>query len=216
MRVLAVLTLLAASLAAQEPAVPPGKSGFGKPALIAATDLTEFAKLPEDRRKLIQTSLEIAKNSPWLRYMPEGSDPAQGGFDCSGATYYVLRQCGLDPPRSSAGQLSWLKQHSRLQSVPADAAALDHPAFRKLRPGDLLFWARPGEAGAEPRIHHVAIYLGTETKDGLAVMINSTDGRSYRGVKSNGYGVYDLRVPKAGSGSVLIGYGTPPGIGVLE
>lgn len=58
----------------------------------------------------------------------------------------------------------------------------------------------------------VALYLGTEKKDGRPVMINSTDGRSYRGQKANGYGVCDFRLPKAQSPSRLVGYGTPPGI----
>ena len=43
-------------------------------------------------------------------------------------------------------------------------------------------------------------------------MINASDGRSYRGKKGNGYGVYDFRVPKADLKSRLVGYGTPPGL----
>jgi cell wall-associated NlpC family hydrolase len=126
--------------------------------------------------------------------------------------YFVMRKCKLDPPRSSGTQLRWLKEKGRFYEVPADATSLDHPSLKKLRPGDLLFWGRIDEAAKEPRINHVAMYLGTEKKDGLAVMINSTDGRSYRGVQANGYGVYDFRLPKAGSTSVFLGYGTPPGI----
>ena len=56
------------------------------------------------------------------------------------------------------------------------------------------------------------MFLGYESKDDRPVMINSTDGRSYRGVKANGYGVYDFRLPAAGSKISFIGYGTPPGI----
>jgi hypothetical protein len=37
-------------------------------------------------------------------------------------------------------------------------------------------------------------------------------GRNYRGRKCNGYGVYDFRIPKNGSPSKLVGYGTQPGI----
>lgn len=47
-------------------------------------------------------------------------------------------------------------------------------------------------------------------------MINSTDGRSYRGVEANGYGVYDFRMLKAGGRSVFTGYGRPPGIAPYE
>jgi hypothetical protein len=94
---------------------------------------------------------------------------------------------------------------------------LNHPALIDLRPGDLLFWGRPDsvDAGMKVQITHVAMFLGHETKDRLAVMINSTDGRSYRGIKANGYGVYDFRLPASGSTISFIGYGTPPGIALL-
>jgi peptidoglycan DL-endopeptidase CwlO len=182
----------------------------GKPALIASTDLKDFDSLPADRKKLIETALAVARDSPWLPYTDQGADPAKGGFDCSGAMYFVMRKTGLEPPRASGGQFQWLKENKRLSEVPADAGTLDHPSLKKLQPADLLFWGHP-ETG---RISHVAMYLGMEKKDGLAVMINSTDGRSYRGVQANGYGVYDFRIPKVGSKSTFMGYGTPPGIAV--
>ena len=56
------------------------------------------------------------------------------------------------------------------------------------------------------------MYLGEEAKDRRPVMINSTDGRSYRGIKANGYGVYDFRLPAEGAKIAFLGYGTPPGI----
>lgn len=106
--------------------------------------------------------------------------------------------------------MAWLKKAGRLHEVSADAKDLKHLSLANLLPGDLLFWA-VNELGTD-RIHHVAMYLGTEKTDGRAVMINSTDGRSYRGQKGNGYGVYDFRMPKPESPSKLIGYGSPPGI----
>ena len=54
--------------------------------------------------------------------------------------------------------------------------------------------------------------LGREKSDGWRVMINSTDGRSYRGTKANGYGVYDFSMPREGAATKLVGYGPPPGI----
>ncbi len=214
MRGVFLLLIATVRLWAQAPDPVPGSSSFGKPAVIETSALKEFDSLPEDRKKLIETALQIARDSPWLRYTPEGSDPLMGGFDCSGAMYFVMRKCGLNPPRTSAAQLAWLKENKRLHLVPADAERLDHPSLAKLRPGDLLFWAQPD--GETTRINHVAIYLGTEKKDGLAVMINSTDGRSYRGVKANGYGVYDFRLPKPGGKTLFAGYGTPVGIAVEE
>jgi cell wall-associated NlpC family hydrolase len=184
-----------------------------RPASIGTSELAGFTSLPNARRQLIETALAVAWQSPWLPYLAGGADPDDGGFDCSGAMYFVMRKAGLDPPRSSGVQMEWLRKHGRLRVVAADARDLKHRSFSELKPGDLLFWAVSAHGGTI-RVHHVAMYLGTEKKDGRPVMIGSTDGRSYRGQKANGYGVHDLRIPKAESPSKLIGYGTPPGIDV--
>lgn len=199
---------------AQATAVPAAGSGFGRPALVSSADLTGFATLPGDRRSLVEAALAVGRDAPWLPYTPGSADPGRGGFDCSGAMYFVLRRAGLDPPRTAAGQLAWLVAHDRLHAVPPAALAIDDPSLRDLQPGDLLFWGRPAPAGDGPRIAivtHVAMYLGTE-RDGRPVMINSTDGRSYRGTRANGYGVYDFRLPRVEAPVRFIGYGPPPGI----
>ena len=190
------------------------KPTYGRPALIKTTQLAEFETLPADRKKLIEGAIAVARDSPWLPYLFSGSDPKDGGFDCSGAMYFVMRKAGLGPPRSSAEQFLWLKEHDRLIETPADAASLDQPEFKKLQPGDLLFWGgtyAPTD-GRKFNITHVALFLGHEKNDGRAVMINATDGRSYRGTKANGYGVYDFQLPKEAGKAVFMGYGTPPGI----
>jgi peptidoglycan DL-endopeptidase CwlO len=182
--------------------------------VIATADLADFDSLPDDRRKLIGGAIATARDSPWMPYTARGAAPSDGGFDCSGAMYFVMRKAGLDPPRTAAGQLQWLKQNDRLHEVPPGALDLNHQGFKDLHPGDLLFWGRRAsvDAGAMEEITHVAMFLGYEKKDNLAVMINSTDGRSYRGTKANGYGVYDFRLPSAEARISFIGYGSPPGI----
>ncbi len=198
--------------------VPEVKVPHGRPALIAVAQLKEFETLPADRRKLIEGAIAVAKHSPWLPYLFGGSDPKDGGFDCSGAMYFVMHKAGLEPPRTSAEQYLWLKENARLIEVPAEAVALDHLALKKLQPGDLLFWGgtyAPSD-GRQVNITHVALYLGHEKSDGRAVMINATDGRSYRGVKANGYGVYDFQLPRERSKAVFMGYGTPPGIAEVQ
>ena len=184
-----------------------------RPARIGTGELAGFTSLPNARRQLIETALAVAWQSPWLPYLAGGADPQDGGFDCSGAMYFVMRKAGLDPPRSSGAQMEWLRKNSRLLGVAAQARDLTHPSLADLKPGDLLFWAVTDSRGAT-RVHHVAMFLGTEKKDGRPVMIGSTDGRAYRGQKANGYGVHDFRIPKAESGSRLVGYGSPPGLGV--
>ncbi|MCP3802864.1 NlpC/P60 family protein [Allokutzneria sp. A3M-2-11 16] len=63
-------------------------------------------------------------------------------FDCSGLMVWAFRKVGVSLPRSSAAQ-------SRVgTSIPAGNRAA-------WRPGDLLFFAHPGEG-----VSHVAIYVG--------------------------------------------------------
>jgi cell wall-associated NlpC family hydrolase len=191
-----------------------GKSPHGKPAVISTTDLADFETLPADRKKLIEGAIAVAKESPWLPYKFGGSAPTDGGFDCSGAMYFTMGKSGLKPPRTSADQYNWLKENNRLHEIPADVVEFTHPSLAKLQPGDLLFWSgtyAPTD-GRTANITHVAMFLGKEKKGNRPVMINATDGRSYRGTQANGYGVYDFYLPKAGSKSKFVGYGTPVGI----
>ena len=221
MRVVVALVFGAAATAAERAVVAPAlpqpaatTGGKVKPATLTTAALAGFAGLSAPRRRLIETALGVARNWPWLPYVYGGADPALGGMDCSGAMYYVLIQCGLSPPRTSAGQYLWLRDHQQLHLVTAAVTAGDDPSLAGLRPGDLLFWGTGQQAGDEtiPNITHVAMYLGREKRDGLQVMINATDGRSYRGTKANGYGVYDFHMPLVTSPSKLVGYGAPPGI----
>ena len=65
------------------------------------------------------------------------------GFDCSGLTGTVYQTHGITIPRDSGPQA----QDPRARRVAAE----------DLRPGDLLFWSRTGEATS---IYHVAMYVG--------------------------------------------------------
>jgi peptidoglycan DL-endopeptidase CwlO len=202
----------------QLPEPQKAKSGYGRPALIETAQLIEFDTLPEDRRKLIEAAIAVARDSPWLPYRFGGSAPTDGGFDCSGAMYFVMRKAGLKPPRTSAEQFLWLNENARLTGIAPSVKSLDHPEMKNLLPGDLLFWGGtyvPADGG-KVNITHVALFLGHEKKDHRAVMINATDGRSYRGTKANGYGVYDFQLPREGSKAVFMGYGTPPGIAQVK
>ncbi len=190
------------------------KASYGKPALIETTALMEFDTLPDDRKRLIRGAIQVAKDSPWLPYKFGGSSPADGGFDCSGAMYYVMTQAKLEPPRSSAEQYLWLKKNERLVEITSLVKTLDDDIFKSLHPGDLLFWGGtyvPSD-GRTINITHVAMYLGHEKESKRAVMINATDGRSYHGIKANGYGVYDFQLPRELNRAVFMGYGTPLGI----
>ena len=182
--------------------------------IIAASDLRDFEKLPEARKKLIEAALRTHSEVSGMPYLYGGNGAASGGFDCSGAIYAVLRQAGLKPPRTSSDQYLWIRDQSKLHPVSIDVENIAHPSFESLAPGDLVFWSgtyEPPDDRLTP-ITHVALFLGFEKKDGRAVMINATNGRTYRGTKVDGYGVCDFRVPRKGGKSRLVADGTPPGI----
>ncbi len=182
--------------------------------LLETSALKDFANLPEGRQKLIITAIEAGKEVSGMPYTYGGKSPEDGGFDCSGAMYYVLHKAGLNPPRTSYDQFLWVKENTELHLVANTAEDTEDKSFADLKPGDLVFWSgtyAPTD-GRAIQITHVGMFLGYEKKDGLAVMINATNGRSYRGKKGNGYGVYDFRLPSAGGKSRMVGYGTPPGL----
>lgn len=182
--------------------------------LLETSDLTDFSKLEKPRQDLIHIAFETGKEVSGMPYLFGGNGPENGGFDCSGAMYYILKKAGLTPPRTSSDQFLWIKESGKLHLVANDAKDTEDKSFADLKPGDLVFWSgtyNPTD-GRLTKVTHVGMFLGFEKKDGRPVMINATNGRSYRGKKGNGFGVYDFRVPSAKSSSRMIGYGTPPGL----
>lgn len=97
--------------------------------------------------------LRTGESYSGVKYVWGGNTPREG-FDCSGFTKYVFAKHGVTLPRTS-----------REQVRAGTGIAAD---FRSLRPGDLLFFAEPGEA-----ISHVAIYAG----DGVILHAASSLGR---------------------------------------
>jgi len=201
-----ILTLALASL--------PASAVDEAAAVITSGDLNGFEKLEDARKEVISAAFAIAVKMEGMPYKYGGNGPDDGGFDCSGAMYYILRKVGLNPPRTSSDQYLWVKENSKLHLVANAAEDTDDASFSKLKPGDLVFWSGTYEPndGRTTKITHVGMFLGYEKKDGRAVMINATDGRSYRGKKGNGFGVFDFIVPSLKSKSRMIGYGTPPGL----
>lgn len=95
---------------------------------------------PEDDSAFGQQVVAEAKKYLGYRYRYGGSSPSTG-FDCSGLTSYVYRQCGLAISRTATAQY-------------ADGISVEISA---LQPGDLVFF-RNSSSGS--RIGHVGIYVG--------------------------------------------------------
>lgn len=206
--VLTALLVLAIGAGAENPKNRP-LPGFIEPA-----SLDGFSEWPGERQELVALALREAARLKLNLYTFGSADPDRGGFDCSGSMYYLLKRVGIEPARSSAAQFEWLREHGELHEVPESVDSLDDDIFDQLEPGDLLFWAGTYQAaeGRPNKVTHVQMYLGREKDGDRPVMIGSTDGRSYRGSARCGFGVYDFRLPRKGSRSRFVGFGTPPGL----
>lgn len=182
-----------------------------RPGVISPGDLKEYSTLSGPRKRIVDEALKLAAEDTWLRYTFGSADPENGGLDCSGSVYYVFQEAGLQPPRTSAAQFIWVRNAKALTEVPATETKLDSAIFTKLTPGDLLFWSGTYEPkdGREVPVSHVQIFLGHEKSTGEPVMAGASDGRTYKGTKREGYGVFDFRLPRAGSKGVFLGYGLP-------
>ena len=71
------------------------------------------------------------------------------GMDCSGFTKTVYRLNGLELSRDASQQV---QQGTLIETQQGD--------FSQLRPGDLLFFGQPANAGQAERVVHVGMWIG--------------------------------------------------------
>ena len=183
---------------------------------IPSSEIAGFDQYPEPVRKLIESVLELAGRD--LSYKYGSADPANGGMDCSGFVYYLLRQHGInDVPRDSSGQYVWVRKSGAFQAVVSKKD--DTFELNDLKPGDLLFWTGTYDIERDPPITHAMIYLGKEKGTGRRIMIGASDGRVYHDQSRFGVSVFDFRVSRAGRAASngrtpdFVGYGRIPGLG---
>ncbi|MFL6504714.1 MAG: C40 family peptidase, partial [Candidatus Udaeobacter sp.] len=133
---------------------------------------------PPKVRQILDAGLALTKQN--LTYTYGSADPANGGMDCSGFIYYVLKQNGFpDVPRDSSGQYVWVRKAKNLYAVLSRKE--DSFEFDDLKPGDLLFWRGTYNIDRDPPITHTMIYLGREKRTNKRVMVGSSNGRTYDG-----------------------------------
>ena len=115
----------------------------------------------------------------WYEASPAGyccGDQPVGGFDCSGATWWVMKaaEAGWDnvPPREYTG---W----SLPQRSSSDMASTGHKVnFKNLRAGDLMFFDGNGDG----TVDHVDVYIGgdwaidSSSSLGGVTILNVADG----------------------------------------
>ncbi len=141
-----------------------------------------------------------------MPYRFGGDDPSEGGFDCSGTIHYLLKKQGFRGlPRQANHLYQWLDQARTLTKVRGKVDP--ETVYRRLEPGDLLFWKGTYKTRRNPNVTHVMVYLGYDREKGEHVMFGA------RGTKStgrNGNGV-DLHRFSLGAGKgTFVGYGRIP------
>lgn len=194
---------------------PPATSNPKAPVSVAPSAIAGYEANPPSVRKLLDVSLDLTTKN--LDYKYGSADPKNGGMDCSGFVYYVLKQMGVkDPPRDAREQYIWVRKAGTFQAVLAhrdDSFELD-----ALRPGDLLFWAGTYNVDRDPAITHTMIYLGREKGSNQRIMVGASDGRTYKGQQKWGVSVFDFKVttPKPASDEhahpIFVGYGRMPAL----
>jgi cell wall-associated NlpC family hydrolase len=192
----------------------PGKKGWPNVSL-SPDEIAEYDSYPPKVRQIIDAGLALTKQN--LSYSYGSADPKNGGMDCSGFIYYLLRQNGFpDVPRDSSQQYVWVRKAGDFNAVLSrkeDSFELDD-----LKPGDLLFWRGTYNIDRDPPITHTMIYLGREKRTKRRVMVGSSDGRTYDGKQRWGVSVFDFKLPPPPSSGdakispVFVGYGRIPGL----
>jgi cell wall-associated NlpC family hydrolase len=192
----------------------PGKRGAPN-VTISPDNIAGYDNYPAKVREIIESGLDLTKQNLGYRY--GSADPVNGGMDCSGLIYYVLRQNGFtDVPRDSSQQYVWVRKVGNFNAVLSrheDSFELD-----ALKPGDLLFWRGTYNIDRDPPITHTMIYLGREKGTKKRVMIGASDGRTYDGKQRFGVSVFDFKLPPPPASNdakvspVFVGYGRIPGL----
>lgn len=213
--------------ATAEPSATPGDTTTASPSpeakkdrspgvTIAPSEITGFDEYPARVKQILEASLNLAGRN--LSYKYGSADPANGGLDCSGFVYYVLRENGFtDVPRDSSQQYVWVRKGGDFEAVISKSD--DSFELANLKPGDLLFWTGTYDIDRDPPITHAMIYVGKEKSTGRRVMVGASDGRVYRDQSRFGVSVFDFKVSRAGrtttSGRTptFVGYGRIPGLG---
>ena len=116
------------------------------------------------REEVVKNAHDILNRKPRPRYVWGATGP--NSYDCSGFTSELLKKSGIEIPRVSAAQGSYVKRE------------MDKS---KLKPGDLVFFQTVPKKPNQ--ITHVGVYIG----DGK--FIDSGGGGSKNGPKNPGQGV---------------------------
>lgn len=172
----------------------------------APPQTAEGLRLPSIPR-FVQRCHKLAERK--LDYLFGSNDPKNGGLDCSGAIQWILLQEGLaSVPRVSIEQYHWLERAGLLHqlydwSSPASV-------FRRLRPGDLLFWEDTFDARRNPNITHVMVYLGYDDTKKMHLMFGAKSSK--KGENGASVDIFQFNWPHKEKKGRFVAYGRIPSL----
>lgn len=179
---------------------------------ITTTQLINFKKYPSNVQALISDALKLSTKR--LTYQFGSANPKNGGMDCSGTIYYLLRSSSRQQtkqmvPRRSDQIYQWTKDHGKF--YPVKNHNLQSKEFAHLNPGDLLFWTGTYPVKRKSPITHVMLYLG-KNMQGKHLIFGSSTGPSYINKKLKGVNVFDFKLPRFNSKVRFVGYSCIPNV----
>lgn len=133
---------------------------LGYPGWVRASHLVPAgpdAPAPPRRETALDPEAVVATARQFLgiRYLWGGTSPL--GLDCSGLVHLTLRAHQVLLPRDAFDQ--------------ADSALVTRVPLDEVRPGDLYFFARPGD-----QIYHVGLVTRRRQEDGIRWMLHAPEG----------------------------------------
>jgi cell wall-associated NlpC family hydrolase len=155
------------------------------PDTYTAGNLANFSlgKLDATQKKIVEFAFSLAGTpyiwgGEWIDKTPAsypyGAQP-HGGVDCSGFTWYVMREkvSGWSPNRPYEGFSLPERSSAQMASATKPKKRL---GFKKLQPADLVFFASGGRDASPASVYHVGLYLGkgwmidsSGSKDGVSL-----------------------------------------------
>lgn len=117
------------------------RASFALLALLLAASFGAVACQPASSTSAGTTAVAAARAQIGKPYVYGGESPAEGGFDCSGLTYYAWGRARVALPRTASAQYTATARLSKAQ----------------LLPGDFVFYSAGGPHGT---VSHMAIYSG--------------------------------------------------------
>lgn len=173
---------------------------------ISTNQLQGYENYSAVSQHLIEQALKLTQQH--LTYQYGSANPENGGMDCSGTIYYLLKKVGVKAvPRQADQMYEWVLQNGKIYAKGSDDFNAND--FTQIKPGDLLFWSGTYQVTRKYAVTHVMLYLG-KNQQGQLLMFGASDGRSYQGKPMRGVSVFDFKLPNKKAISRFEGFSCIP------